>query len=442
MLSVGIILGLPVIIPVLLISQKRRKTFLSRLGLTTPPNSDYGKNNSTGMNPIWVHALSVGEVRASVPLIVELRKRYKGRFLLLTVTTQTGFESAERLLREDVDGILYFPYDLYFSVKYVTEKINPSVVMILESEIWPNFLAVMNKRKIPVVLVNARLSDRSFSRYKRFSFVAKSLFSLFSAICTQSERDGLRFNRLGVPPGKIHLTGNVKFDRSDASISTEKRSRLKRNLKVLSGQKILVAGSTHKGEEAVILEAFSRLRAKHPQAKMILAPRNPARADVLGRSVRSAGLSPTILRCSDLRVDTDNWDVVIVGAIGLLNRLYAICDVAFVGGSLVKAGGHNPLEAAAFSKPILFGPDMSDFKSMSELLLRLGGAIRVRTAEDIYREVDGLLNRQDESKRMGEKAFHLFNDNKGAVERTLAVVHPYIQPAPKNRVETVNTETA
>jgi 3-deoxy-D-manno-octulosonic-acid transferase len=418
-LTIGITVGIPLIIPIILLSEKRRKTFLQRLGIKKLPGNILSKNNK---KPIWIHALSVGEVLSSVPLVMKLKKRFKDKRIVFSASTKTGFEIANKLFKKNVDSIFFFPFDLLFSVKYITGKIDPAIVIIVESDIWPNFLFEMKKRNVPVILINARLSKSSFKGYKRFSFISNKLFLSFAKICTQSTKDARRFMLLGIPSNMISTTGNIKFDQPYDPVSEKEIEILKQSMNIQPVKKILIAGSTHKGEESILIDAFSRIRKDFADTVLILVPRNPERARSVLKLCKSAGFLSIFMKNFENIDKDEKFDVIVVDVIGILKRLYAIADVAFVGGSLVNIGGHNPLEPSAFSKPIIFGQYMSAFANISQMLVDSGGAVHVKNTNSLYETIADILSDSDKARNMGEKAFRVFNANKGAVEKTLKVI--------------------
>ncbi|UCG65778.1 MAG: 3-deoxy-D-manno-octulosonic acid transferase [Deltaproteobacteria bacterium] len=425
----GIALGFPLIIPMVLASDKRRKTLLPRLGLAALPEGiSEHRSHKPDSKPIWVHALSVGEVISAFPLVKGLSGCFRDRNIVFSVSTKTGIEIADRLLKDYVDAIFFFPYDLAFSVKHISAKVDPAIVVIVESDIWPNFLFEMKRRKVPVALVNARLSNRSFLGYRRLSFFMEPLFLTFSKICTQTVEDAWRFEHLGVPSNRITKTGNLKFDQKYDPISKVELQRLRRSMHIRPGQNVLVAGSTHKGEETILVDAFSRMKEEFWDLLFIIAPRDPNRAESVCQIFRSAGFSAYLLKDLDRLAPDTRVDVIVIDTIGILKRLYALGDIAFVGGSLVHSGGQNPLEPALFSKPVLFGPDMSDFKQISHMLLESGGAFRVHDAESLYDTAAMLLWDHDRSKNMGKSAFDVFYANKGAVEKTVDAIKSILIP--------------
>ena len=420
---IAIALGFPLIIPIVLVSDKRRKTVLQRLGLAQPAaGMRQDRFHHPGKKPIWVHALSVGEVLSAEPLVRGLRDRFRSRDIVLSVSTKTGFEIANKRLKETADFIFFYPYDLAFSVKRIAARIDPELVVIVESDIWPNFLFEMKRRHIPVILANARLSRRSFSGYKSILFFTRPLFLSFANICTQSMEDAGRFRCLGVPSDRLTITGNVKFDQENRPLPAAEIEDLRQSMNIQPWQRVLLAGSTHKGEESILLDAFLRLRREFGDLLLIVAPRDPARAGSVCRIFKSKGFSAFLMRELDKAGADKRSDVIVVDAIGILKKLYALADVAFVGGSLVNHGGHNPLEPAAFSRPVIFGHDMSDFAGISKMLVESGGAVCVQDAESIYSIVSKLLTDSQKAGEMGSMALKVFNANKGAVEKTLNTI--------------------
>lgn len=421
-----IVVGLPLIIPIVLIYDKRRETVFHRLGfLPLPDGIRQYRSLNPGKRPIWVHALSVGEVLSAVHLVKGLKHTFVDKEIIFSASTQTGFEIASEHLKEDVIDIFFFPYDLPFSVERILGKIDPALVLIVETDIWPNFLSKMKQKDVPVILVNARLSERSFVGYKRLLFFIRPVLSNFSTVCVQSKIDAHRFNLLGIPPDKLTVTGNFKFDQPDQTATSEEIERLRHKMNIRPEHKILVAGSTHKGEEAILAESFAKLKKDSPNHRFIVAPRDPKRAVSVRRVFESAGLSVFLMKELEGVNSEKGFDVIVIDAMGVLRKLYALADLAFIGGSLVSLGGHNPLEPAAFSKPMIFGPDMSDFMEVSEMLVRLGGAVRVQDAKDLYETAVMLMENEEKARVMGRKALQVFNDNKGAVEKTLRVVQTY-----------------
>jgi 3-deoxy-D-manno-octulosonic-acid transferase len=413
----GFIMGLPFIIPAALSSADQRNKFFHRLGVRKLPFRELTCRHE---KPVWIHALSVGEVLSAIPLIKGMRNRFTSRKLVFSVSTKTGFEVAHAHISQYTPHIFYFPYDLIFSVKSIIKKINPMMVIIVETDIWPNFMTQMKKQKIPVILVNSRLSQKSFSGYKHLGFFSKSLFNIFSQICVQSGGDAKRFINLGVSPHKINLTGNMKFEQASPD-ATDVR-KIRNSLNIEKSRQVLIAGSTHQGEESILLRAFSMLKKNFPDLVFIIVPRNPDRAQSVIKISESHGFHAVSSTWLEKTGAAQSFDVIVVDTIGKLRKLYAIANIAFIGGTLVNSGGHNPLEPAAYSRPIIFGPHMNDFKEISKLLINAKAAIQVQNAADFCQSAARLLKNSKTAHETGERAFEIFMANKGALEKTLNII--------------------
>jgi len=416
---IAAVLGLPLILPVVAASRKLRRTLPHRLGFRRLPAAA-GRPGFRKKGPVWIHALSVGEVLSAVPLVKALKNKIGNHDIFFSVSTQTGYEVAGRCLTGIVDAIFFYPYDLAFSVRQVVKKIDPELVVIVETDIWPNFLHEMTRRKVPVLLVNARLSKKSFSGYKRFAFFFRWMFSGLLKICAQSDLDAERFRQMGIPFDRIIVTGNVKFDQTDEPFTDDQNQQLRQRLKIASGKKIWLAGSTHEGEEAVIRDVFIRLQRSHYDLTLIMAPRDPRRTAAVARLFQQADIATALVSDLSIEKEARPAGVIIVDSIGELRGLYALADIAFVGGSLVDGGGHNPLEPAAFSKPVLFGSDMSDF--IARLLLESGGGLQVHDAGELFAAVHMLMENSSKADELGRNAYRVFCRNKGAVARNLEII--------------------
>ncbi|BBO67501.1 3-deoxy-D-manno-octulosonic acid transferase [Desulfosarcina alkanivorans] len=421
---VAILLLWPIWVPVVGFRKKHRRTFLKRLFMEALPRNDTASGDAGG--PVWIHALSVGEVLSAEPLVKALAQKIGGHRLVFTASTQTGYEMATRVMAPHVAAIRHFPYDTPFSVRRALTVVGPRLVVIVETDIWPNFLYSLNRCKIPVHLVNARLSDGSFRGYKRIGFLMSPLLSLFERICVQTDSDRFRFLELGVSEKKLATVGNIKFDQAPVSVSAEDLNRLSEGLCLSESAPVWVAGSTHQGEEAVLSDAYRSLRATGIDAVLIVVPRDPGRAIAVCSIFRRSGVDARTM--GQIERQPSPSAVVVIDRIGVLRQLYALADVAFVGGSLVDAGGHNPLEPASVAKPILFGPHTSDFRWICQTLENEGGAIRVDDAHQLAGQAGHLMVNRDANRRVGQRARDVFIKNRGAVERTLAVIGSDIHP--------------
>jgi 3-deoxy-D-manno-octulosonic-acid transferase len=420
MLFSGFVFLFPLILYTVAATAKRRHTFRQRMGWCRPFR--YGALSRETGKCIWVHALSVGEVLAAQPMVERLRQIRPDFPICFTASTLTGFQTAQQLFgRQERVGLAYFPYDWIGAVRRVASHINPAMVVLTETDIWPNFLMEMHRRGVPVSLVNLRLSDRSWKNYRRFNRAVRYLFNGFEKITVQSQLDMNRLIKLGVSSEKVTVTGNIKFDAFTPVRAADTTRQWKRNLRISPEMRVMVAGSTHAGEELAMLEVLRTLVRRNNAPILILAPRDPLRSAEIIASSGAMGLTADAMSAVlNDSADAPCPQVVAVDSIGVLKELYGLADVAFVGGSLVPCGGHNPLEPAAWGKPILFGPDMRDFPLISRLLLEARAAQRVMSADDLLQSVNRLLADPQLAGEMGSRALRLVHAQRGSVDRTLA----------------------
>lgn len=382
---------------------------------------------TNGRAAIWIHALSVGEVLSAVPLVHAVIKRYPEKPVFFTATTRTGFQIATRQFKTTGIQVLFFPLDFHFAVKKAADHINPEWILLIETDLWPNFLREMGKRHVPVVLANARLSQRTLRGYRRFAFFFKPLLASLSRICVQSQTDLLRYQQAGVSIKKLVLTGNLKFDQSIPPISDSKKKDLFQKTGLSSRHNIVVAGSTHEGEEEMLIAALAELKTSRPDLRLVLAPRDPDRAIAVCRLARTMGQRAVTLTTVAASSHKPFYDLLVVDLMGVLRLLYAIADIAFVGGSLVACSGHNPLEPAAYAKPILFGPHMDDFLDISNMMLAQGGARVVADKDSLKKAIEKFLSDPAGASAMGRSARDIFEANKGAAQKILSVLERVLE---------------
>ena len=421
--AAALLLALPFLLPYVVLSDKRRRVILQRLGLVRP--SIRFRTGPPAGKPIWVHALSVGEVFAGAPLVHALATRYARRPIVFSASTIGGYEMARQKLGDTVAAVFFFPYDLPLAVKRIAAWIAPGIVIIIETDIWPNFLSEMQRRKVPVILANAKLSNRSFAGYRRVASFSRSLFAMLTKICCQTREDAVRFRRLGVTEDRIEITGNIKFDQGEDPLETEEIASLRAVIGSESLRPVWVVGSTHAGEEEITRQAFTKVKKEHPDLLLIVAPRDPSRAGAVCRLFDTAGFGTVAMSALSGWIPNRRIEVVVIDTFGILKKLYALADVALVGGSLLEIrgiGGHNPLEPAAYAKPILFGPHMNNFREIAAMLTGAGGAVQVTDARALHITVNKLLEDPNRAKRMGQNARRVFDANKGAVVRTMAII--------------------
>jgi 3-deoxy-D-manno-octulosonic-acid transferase len=367
-----------------------------------------------GSRPIWVHAVSVGEVMAAHPLIRELKKKYPRRKLILSTVTVTGNYTARQRVPE-ADAVFYFPFDYPFIVRRVIKRINPVAVLVAETELWPNFFRQLRKAGIPSAVINGRISPHSYRNYMKFRWFFRQVFSSLDLFCMQSEADAGRIRDIGAAPEKVIVTGNLKFD--------QKMPTLRQNpLSIPAARPVITAGSTHRGEETALLDIHARLKQKFPGLLLIIAPRHPERFDEVEGIINKAGYE--CQRRTTLKGAVK--EILLLDTIGELRSFYAVCDIAFVGGSLVKVGGHNLLEPASMKKPVIFSRYMFNFKEISEALITAGGGIMVKDKEELYVQIDKLLSDRELAKSIGERAFAVIAANSGAAGKTIDAVSGFI----------------
>ena len=416
-----LVVGFPIILPFLVTTRKRRKTVLQRLAPTLNCHHKAKRGNNVSMT-IWVHALSVGEVLSAVPLVKELEERFGRDSLVFSASTLSGFETAGQRIASSVRQLFFFPYDFLFSVTLAINRVDPDLVIIVETDLWPNVMDRLAAKKVPALLVNARLSDRATRGYRRIVPIIKPLLNSFRMICVQSRADADRFQLLGARAEQVIVTGNFKFDIPSQPLNGREQAIRQRLFQLDDSDRVIVAGSTHPGEEKVILAGIGNLVKQWPDIKLILAPRDPERAGSVTALAAGCGLKAATLSDLERQIATNPVGVIVIDRIGILAQAYALGDLAFVGGSLVAAGGHNPLEPAAYGKPVLFGPDMSDFRLIAALLVQSGGAFMVTDEVDFSSQVTRLLRNKDLLRTAGHNAYRIIAAHSGAVQRTMAAV--------------------
>ena len=383
--------------------------------------------NEAGDDSIWIHAVSVGEVLAAAPLMSEMRRRYPQLRLFLSTTTLTG----QRLAQQgavDVDGVLYFPFDWAFCVRRTLNRLKPRLFVMIDTEIWPNLLRECRRRGIPTVLANGRISSRSFSRYRMIRPLFRHVLTDINRVCVQGGAAAAHFERLGADPASITVTGSLKFDALDVvPVPGFGGARVLRFFRMPANRPVLVAGSTLPGEEAAIIRAFNRVRTGGSRPLLVLAARHPERFDEVERLCVSEGLST--IRRTNLPIDAEpRADAVVLDTIGELADVYQVATVVFVGGSLVRAGGHNILEPAAFGKPVVFGPHMDNFAEIAETFLTNDAAVQVPSDRELESTIATLMGDPVRRAKLGAAARALVDTNCGAKDRTLAVVAELLPP--------------
>ena len=382
------------------------------------------KQALTNRHVIWLHAVSVGEVNLCTQLIRALEPRVPNLKIVVSTTTTTGMAELRRRLPTHVSKI-YYPVDRRKFVNRALAMINPKAIVLVEAEIWPNFLWRAQRLGIPVFLANARLSDRSYPRYKKFSFLFRPLFASFVGVGCQNEADAVRLRDVGCRPEAVRVVGNLKFD---AAKLNEQRTldvpAMLRQLGVPADAPILVAGSTHDGEEIILAEMGQRLRKQFPKLFLILVPRHFERCREIGQRLRARGVKffwrsevSAKIQCGE-----GDWECLLVNTTGELRFFYEQATVVFVGKSLTAIGGQNPIEPGALGKAMVFGPNMQNFADVTRSFLAQDAAVQVRDPEALETAVAGLLADGNRRAELGRNALKVVAENLGALERTTDMI--------------------
>lgn len=357
-----------------------------------------------GNKIIMFHGVSVGEVIALENLIKKTKETFPDYKIVVTTGTKTGQEIAHKKYENVADFITYFPFDITFCVKNFLNKINPSVVLIAETELWPTFAAYCKKRNIPLFVINGRISDATFKSYRFLKGFFKKLFKNYTEILTQSEEDREKFIKIGAPEEKTSVMKNLKFDvkRVDADIKIGKGSN-----------RLIIAGSTHKGEDEIILSAFSKLKKEFPDVKLLIAPRHLTRLDEVKNLVGKTGLKFGQRSNNDTFEDNE---IIILDTMGELSKMYQVCDFAFIGGSFNKTGGHNPLEAIVYNKPAISGPSIHNFRDIYWILGRSKAGKVVKTPQELTDYMEKLLADKEFYAQACEDCKTVFASQQGAMD--------------------------
>lgn len=388
--------------------------------------------NLDGEESIWIHAVSVGEALTARALIGDLRERYPGLRIFLSTTTLTGQQVARTRLR-DVDAVFFFPFDLPIFVNRTLRIVRPRLFIMMETEIWPNLLRACRRDGVKTILVNGRISQRSFPRYRLARGFFRRVLADVDRFCMQSDGSARRIIDIGADSERVTVTGSLKFEslENPAVAMGRGAARVLRFFRIPESRLVLLAASTLKGEEQGVLAAFAALRRAHPTALLIMAPRKPERFEEAASLARAEG--HRVVRRTDLVVDAEpKADVVILDTIGELAQLFHVATIVFVGGSLVDHGGHNILEPAVHGKPIVFGPYMQNFAEIAERFLSNQAAVQVASADDLVEVVVRLAGDPVERARLGAAARALVEANRGAKARTLEAIAAVL-PTPEGR---------
>ncbi|OGQ36330.1 MAG: hypothetical protein A3F16_06735 [Deltaproteobacteria bacterium RIFCSPHIGHO2_12_FULL_43_9] len=421
-------LGLLTLLPLFFLKmfrqQKYKAGFSQRVGVVPAELVNAVK----GKEVIWLHAVSVGEVQAALPLINELVTRFPHYKYIVSTTTNTGQNVArERLTNKNIP-VFYFPFDFFWAVDRVLNAISPKMVLIMETEIWPAFLNACCKRSIPIGIINGRLSNKSFRGYKKITFFLKPLLKEIKFVAAQSASDKHKFIKLGVKEENIFVTGNLKFDQmpNDTPFTQSQLS----DFNLLKDKQLLIAGSTHRGEEEILIRVYKALMTKHPDLTLLLAPRHPERLPEVERLVAGARLTPVRRSLLSQKRGINSNEVIILDTMGELARIYQFATMVFIGKSLIPdGGGQNPLEPAAFGKPIMVGPNVINFKSIYRDLKEGEAIAEISDEKSLKETTENFLSNPKARETLGNNARRAVERNRGTAERTLKLLQSHLEIA-------------
>lgn len=418
-----------VLVPVLLYRLLFEEGFFDRLKQSAGVMPQPTLEKIAYCSGIWVHAASVGEIVAASPIVRELKRRFPEETVVVSVVTATGHRMAQRIIPE-ADGHIFFPFDLPIITTRIVDIVNPKAILLVETELWPNFLRLAERRKLPVMMVNGRISDRSAKRYAWIHGFTERMLSQIKWFCMQSNQDAKYIIAMGACEERVQVTGNTKYDQTYAVVTPEEEESLRMEFGLYHHHPVIIAGSLHKGEEEIVLEAFGKVKEVYPEAKLIMAPREITRGAQVEGLVHRYGM--TVQRRTMMTtVGAAQTDVLILDTIGELGRIYCLADIVFVGGSFARIGGHNILEPAAHGKPILVGPYMFNFKEIFALL-QSEGAVLMTTETDFAKHLLELLENPMRMSRMSDNALRLVRENQGA---TIRNVNAFVELARRERIQ-------
>ena len=373
-----------------------------------------------GTDCIWLHGASVGEMVALSPLVKEIKTIMPEKKVLVSAVTVGGYDMARQIMPE-ADTIINYPMDLPLVASPMVGRIRPGIFIMVETELWPNFLRAIRERKIPAMMMNGRISEKSAKSYRYLSALLRDMLDTVNLFCMQSSIDAKYIAQLGADPDKILVTGNTKFDQTYAEVTEEDLAAYKTELGLGEDAfPIIVAGSTHRSEEEAVLTSFTALRKQYPHARLIIAPRKLNRIEEVKKVNAKFGYAMAFRsKLKEIEGRRPEFPVLLLDTIGELGRIYAVGDIVFVGGSLVHYGGHNVLEPAAHAKPILVGPSMEDFKDSYSLLSRAGACRMVADAEGLTEAFLEIAGDDALRKKMGDASIQIIRENRGAARKTI-----------------------
>ena len=438
--SILLTLGILVLLPVFVADALRHGKYVAGVGERA---GGVAPLDAAGRPVLWLHCVSVGETQAARPLVAALRERFPAHALVVSTTTQTGQRVAREVFAAEAARVFYFPFDWAWSVRRALGAINPAAVLLLETELWPRFLRECRARGVPVALVNGRISERSYGRYKKLGRLIAPVVNALSLAVMQTEADAARIRSLGLAPGRVKISGSIKFDADATDDSDAVTSELRARFGLGGGRPLVVAASTHAPEESIVIEAFKRLRTgagggNEHAPRLLIAPRHPERFGEVASLIDASGLRWA--RRSDAPSTADgSCDVILLDTIGELRAAYPLAEIVFVGGSIAPAGGHNVIEPAAAARCVVTGAHTFNFTDIvrqfreRDALVQLPDLPDARAAGELARVLTELLADDERRRVLGRNARRALDESRGATARTVEFIAPLIEQASETR---------
>lgn len=413
------VLGAPYILFKMLTSKRHRSGLYQRFGIVS---------ERTSKKPgIWIHGASVGEVITAKSIVEKIDLEFPEWETFISTTTNTGYSVA----KQNFSGkpIFYFPVDLSWITRKVLRRIRPSCIILIELEIWPNFLVSVCEENIPLIIVNGRISNKSFKAYRIISRISgtfyNSLTNKMNTYCARTELDAQRFRDLGISSEQVFVTGTMKYDNIPTHINENSKNELADLFRIKDNDLVLIGGSTHEGEEEILLRIFERLSKAYPNLRLIIAPRHIERIKDVSRLIEKMGFIPVLK--TQLEVSNYNWqntkkEIILIDTVGDLGKIYSLANYVFVGKSLVPSGGQNMMEPAGLGKPVIFGPHIFNFKEEVDLLLRNEAAKMIETEDELCEAIEFFIKNPEAAKEMGLRAQGVVSEKRGATEKNMDII--------------------
>ncbi len=423
----------PWIIWRILVLKKNRRGWLQKLAGHVPLRKSEAPC-------IWIHAVSVGEVILLIPLVREIRNRFHQHEVVISTTTESGYDLAKTRFPDHC--VFFCPADFSWSIKNTINRIRPSLLILSELELWPNLIGLTNRKKIPIAVINGRLSRRSFRGYKRMGWLSRQMVKKINLFGVQTQRYADRFRELCADPGKVVVTGSIKFDSVRQRATEGRIAQLKALAGITTKDVIWLAGSTQENEDVLVIQTFARLKDEYPELRLILVPRHPQRSDRLVKIAERQNIDYQLRsKITDAPVH-GKPRLTIIDVIGELSDWWGCADIGYVGGSMGSRGGQNMIEPAAYGVPVCFGPNTENFQSVVELLIANQAATVVQNQAEMQAFVAGCLSHPDSARQMGRRAQVAVNQQKGAVSRTMDALRPLIPALVNHHASNKRTDAA